>query len=79
MSDLADNYLRDLGLILRQDWEESERALASASSEQQQFEAGLNRAYRRVLTLMLQQAESFELPASAICLDGIDVGKDLGY
>jgi hypothetical protein len=78
MSDLADNYLRDLGFLLREQWEESERALAQASREEQEYEAGRNRALRRVLSLMLQQAEAFNLPASAICLDGIERDKDLG-
>ena len=78
MSDLTANYLRDLGLLLREDWEASECSLASATPEQKQYEAGHNRAYRRVLSLMLQQAEAFDLPVSAIRLEGIDRDKDLG-
>jgi hypothetical protein len=78
MSDLADNYLRDLGFLLREEWKASERALESATPEQKQCEAGHNRAYRRVLSLMLQQAEAFDLPVSAICLEGIDKDTDLG-
>ena len=78
MSDLADNYLRDLGYLLRQEWEASERALELATPEQKRYEAGRNRAYRRVLSLMLHQAEAFNLPALAICLDGIDREQDLG-
>jgi hypothetical protein len=78
MSDLADNYLRDLGCLLKADWEASERALELAAPEQKQYEAGLNRAYRRVLALMLQQAEAFELPLSSIGLGGMDRDKDLG-
>ena len=78
MSELTDNYLRDLGSLLKEEWEASERALEQASSEQRQYEAGHNRAYRRVLSLMLQQAEAFVLPLSALCLEGIDRDKDLG-
>lgn len=78
MSDLADNYLRDLGGLLKADWEASERALELAAPQQKQYEAGLNRAYRRVLELMLQQAEAFELPLSSIGLGGMDRDKDLG-
>lgn len=78
MSELTENYLRDLGFLLREEWGASERALDTASSEQRQYEAGYNRAYRRVLSLMLQQAEAFDLPLSAICLEGIDRDNDLG-
>ena len=78
MSDITKNYLQDLGLLLREEWEASEKSLASATSEEKQYEAGHNRAYRRVLSLMLQQAEAFDLPASAIRMEGIDRDKDLG-
>ena len=78
MSELTENYLRDLGFLLREAWEASERALLEATPDQRQYEAGHNRAYRRVLSLMLQQAESFDLPLSLICLEGIDRDKDLG-
>lgn len=77
MSELTENYLRDLGFLLKEEWKASERALHESSSEQRQYEAGHNRAYRRVLSLMLQQAEAFDLPLSAICLEGIDRDKDL--
>ena len=78
MSDITASLLRDLGLLLREEWEASERSLASASPEERQYETGHNRAYRRVLSLLLQQAEAFDLPVSAISLDGIDRDKDLG-
>jgi len=78
MSDITANYLRDLGLLLREGWETSERSLMSATPEQKQYEAGHNRAYRCVLSLMLQQAEAFDLPLSAIRLEGVDKDKDLG-
>ena len=78
MSELTENYLRDLGFLLQEEWEASERALDEAGSEQRHYEAGHNRAYRRVLSLMLQQAQAFDLPLSAICLEGIDRDKDLG-
>ena len=78
MSDITENYLQDLGLILKEEWEASELSLASATPEERQHQAGYNRAYRRVLSLMLQQAEAFDLPVSAIRLEGIDRDKDLG-
>ncbi len=78
MSDITENYLQDLGLILKEEWEASELSLASATSENRQYHAGYNRAYRRVLSLMLQQAEAFDLPVSAMRLEGIDRDKDLG-
>ena len=78
MSYLTASYLRDPGSLLREGWEASERSLASAAPEQRQYEAGYNRACRRVLLLMLQQAEAFNLPASATGLEGIDRDKELG-
>jgi hypothetical protein len=79
MTDLADNYLHDLGTFLREGWIEAERDYEAADPSQREFESGRRRAYRQVLTLMLQQAEAFDLRPSALSLEGIDVETDLGY
>jgi len=78
MSDLADNYLADLGHLLRERTLEMEQLAASASEADRQFELGRYRAYREVLALMIQQAEAFELPLDAIALDGVERERDLG-
>ncbi len=78
MADLADNYLLDLGFLLRERTEELERIASAAPADQKQFELGRYRAYREVLSLMIQQAESFELALEAIALQGLDRDRDLG-
>lgn len=78
MSDLVDNYLVDLGFLLRERTEELEHIAAAAPDDQKQFELGRYRAYREVLSLMIQQAEAFELAPEAIALQGIDRDRDLG-
>ena len=78
MTDLADDYLQDLGLLLRERLADAERDYQAAAPEEKQYESGRYRAYREVLNLMLLQAEAFELPLSAICLEGLDREKDLG-
>ena len=78
MSDVTANYLLDLGFLLREEWEASKHNLASATQEEKQYATGYNYAYSRVISLMLQQAEAFDLPASAIRLEGINRDKDLG-
>ena len=79
MTDLADSYLRDLGLLLREEWIDAERDHKAADPVQRDFEKGRRRAYRQVLTLMLQQAQAFDLPPTALGLEGLDVARDLGY
>ncbi|SDE14734.1 hypothetical protein [Aquimonas voraii] len=78
MTDFADNYLQDLGLLLRERLADAESAYNAAAPEQKQYEAGRYRAYREVLNLMILQAEAFDLPLSAVRLEGIDREKDLG-
>ena len=78
MTDLADNYLQDLGLLLRERLAEAESDYQAAAAERKQYEAGRYRAYREVLSLMILQAEAFELPLSALCLEEIDRERNLG-
>jgi hypothetical protein len=78
MSELADNYLVDLGFLLRERTEELKRIAAASPDEQRHFDLGRYRAYREVLALMIQQAEAFDLPLEAIALQGIDRDRDLG-
>jgi hypothetical protein len=76
MTDVHANYLRDLGRLLRDRCEEERRSTELGSDRQ--FDAGLYRAYREVLALMLSQAEVFDIPPSDLSLDGLDREMDLG-
>ena len=77
--DTARHYLGDLGGLLRDNWQDAEARFRTASGADKAFEDGRRRAYRQVLTLMLQQAESFELDPASAGLQGLDVDRDLGY
>jgi len=78
MSDIADNYLLDLGALLRERaLEAKERCRALQTTEQQAFESGRQMAYYEVIALMLSQAEAFRLPVDKLALQGMDVDRDL--
>ena len=78
MEDIAANYVRDLGFLLRERLEQARQDAAGASGPSRQFEAGRYRAYREVLALMLMQADAFELPPTALSLQDLDRNLDLG-
>jgi hypothetical protein len=78
MTDISAAYLQDLGYLLRERLAEAERDAQIPDGPNKQFEAGRYRAYREVIALMLSQAEAFELTPSALSLEGIDRGTDLG-
>jgi hypothetical protein len=78
MSDIAANYLRDLGFLLRERLEEAKTEAESSPQSSQQFEAGRYRAYREVIALMLSQAEVFQLTPDALAFESIDRDADLG-
>ena len=76
MTDTYANYLRDLGNLLKERLDETK--IDSEIAGGRQFEMGRYRAYREVLSLMLSQAEVFEIPPAALSLEGIDRERDLG-
>ena len=78
MEEIPANYLQDLGCLLRERLDYARQKTEAASGPGKQFEAGRYRAYREVLSLMLTQAEAFELPAEALSLQGLDRDRDLG-
>lgn len=78
MMSIADDYIRDLGYFLREHaFEAKQRFHAADSSDSRDFEAGRYMAYYEVISLMLRQAESFNLSPKKIALDGIDPEADL--
>jgi hypothetical protein len=69
-----ENYLRDLGLTLK------EYALDAKNREmtnENEFDSGYLAGYHRVISLMQQQAEAFGIPLEKLALDGIDPDRDL--
>jgi hypothetical protein len=76
--DVHAHYLRDLGFLLREAGEDAKRrAQRPWRSKNRQWESGRQFAYMEVLSLMQQQAESFELPLSDLGLEGFDAERDL--
>jgi len=68
------DYLRDLGLLVREYALEAKRHQAEAATP---FMDGYLSGFHRIVSLMQQQAEAFGLPPEAIGLDGIDPEVDL--
>ena len=78
MSDVAENYLYDLGMLLKRDaLEARSRAKAAAGTPDHDYESGRAFAYYEVISLMVQQAAVFELPPGTMGLDDIDPDEDL--
>jgi len=74
----ATNYLRDLGLLLRQDAFEAKREAESAiGSPDHDYKAGRLFAYYEVVSLMQQQAKAFGLSLAAVSLEGLNPDSDL--
>lgn len=68
------DYLRDLGLMLREYAVEAKQRQASAPGP---FADGYLSGFHRVVSLMQQQADAFGLPQDAIGLAGIDPDTEL--
>ena len=67
-------YLRDLGHLIREMAVESKQAAAASQSD---FATGYMAGFHRVVSLMQQQAEAFEIPLTDISLDGFDPDSEL--
>jgi hypothetical protein len=70
-------YLRDLGCLLREEAEDALRQAREARAGQRDFAEGMLHAYMRILSLMQQQADAFELPYGDLMLEGLDPERDL--
>lgn len=70
-----EDYLRDLGVLIR---ELAVEAKANTDDgKRTEFTVGYLAAFHRVVSLMQQQAEAFNLPAEVISLEGLDPDEDL--
>jgi hypothetical protein len=67
-------YLRDLGYLIRELAIESKQ---TATEKQSDFSIGYMAGFHRVLSLMQQQAEAFEIPLVDLALDGFDPDIEL--
>jgi hypothetical protein len=67
-------YLRDLGCLIKELAVESKQA---ATESQSDFATGYMAGFHRVVSLMQQQAEAFEIPLGDIALDGFDPDSEL--
>lgn len=74
-TDTYENYLRDLGHLLRQS---AVDAVDTARRDRDDaFAQGRGVAYYEVVSLMRNQAVAFGLDLAALSLDGVDPERDL--
>jgi hypothetical protein len=79
-------YLRDLGYLLRERAEEATRESRSIRKKRaapdrttaDAFAEGLAQGYYEVISVMLNQAESFGIPPADLALEDLDPERDLG-
>lgn len=67
-------YLRDLGYLIKELAIESKQMAAKNQSD---FAVGYMAGFHRVVSLMQQQADAFEIPLRGIVLDGFDPDSEL--
>jgi hypothetical protein len=78
MGELHKNYLFDLGYLLRERALEAKQKLRDArGTTSEAFAEGRLMAYYEVLSLLLGQAISFELPVEDLHLQELDPNRDL--
>ena len=70
----AENYLKDLGYLIREMADDARRIHAAEDTD---FSAGYLSGLRRVVSVMQQQAEDFNIPLSDIKLNGIEPDRDV--
>lgn len=68
------NYLKDLGFLIR---ELALEAKQQAVKKDTDFSTGYMAGFHRVVSLMQQLAETFDIPFDEIGLEGIDADEDL--
>lgn len=68
------NYLKDLGVLIREMALEAKQQVVEKDTD---FSIGYMAGFHRVVSLMQQQAEAFDISLEDIGLDGIDADEDL--
>lgn len=80
---LFENYLRDLGYLLKEAALESKQSFSelkqseSSNEVNESFASGRALAYYEVISLMKQQAKAFSIEHSKLALSDLDPDKDL--
>ena len=78
MSDTHVNYLGDLGFLLREHAISArDDSVAAHGTDDAAYQAGRVMAYYEVMSLLVSQAEAFQLPLEALRLDGFDPDAEL--
>ena len=74
----TENYLRDLGYLLRERALEAKAGFHTATEgSAKDFQGGRYMAYYEVISVMLSQAEAFGISPDSLALLGIDPERDL--
>jgi hypothetical protein len=68
-------YLRDLGLLLREDAEEA--VLEARRPDATEFDQGRRMAYYSVISLMQDQARTFDLPLADLAFEDFEPDRDI--
>jgi hypothetical protein len=78
MSATTENYLRDLGFILKERAFEAKRDFhAATEGSAKEFQGGRYMAYYEVISLILSQAEAFGISSDSLALQDIEPERDL--
>ena len=77
MSEVHKNYLLDLGYLLRQKAFEAKQSAWAAKGNDEAYQLARKMAYYGVMSLLVQEAESFRLPIEDLHLEGLDPDRDL--
>jgi hypothetical protein len=73
MSDTYENYIADLGDLVTEAARDAIREYHdSINSDSSEFKSGYMMAFHRIVTLMQQQADAFQIPRENIGLAAID-------
>ena len=71
---LYQDYLKDLGVLIK---ELALEAKQQAIENRNDFSIGYMSGFHRIVSLMQQQAEAFNIPVEEIGLNGIDADEEL--
>ena len=78
MSNIHKNYLSDLGCLLREKaLEAKQSARAAKGTDDEAYQLARKMAYYGVMSLLVQEAESFRLPIEDLHLEGLDPDRNL--
>ena len=71
------NYLRDLGYLLRERAREAALMKATANDDEKDYAVGHLMAYYEVISLMRNQALSFQISPRDLVLEDLDPDEEL--